>query len=209
MENKNNMIYNLMMNLLKKMQDSPESVTQNDKNFLTQIYSDLCKALKFSEHSAWQVDWCVEKWHNMKDKISGIAPYEVVNAGQNIILDNGATEMLKLICGTGGTPFDQANGKIYVGTDTTSENASQTGVIASGGNRAFANLDSGYPQVSGRTAVFRATFGEDAANFAWNEASVTNGSGVGSIAMNRKVSEMGTKNRGTWTMQITISLISA
>lgn len=206
---KNNIIYSMMMNVLSHMRENPESVTDEERSFLMKIYSALCKALEFSEHSAWQVDWCVEKWHSMQEKMSGVKPYEVVNAGQNVILDAGATEMLKLICGTGGTAFNQANAKIYVGTDTTPENASQTGVIASGGNKAFANIDSGYPQVSGRTAVFRATFGEDSANFAWNEASITNGSGVGSVAMNRKVSTMGTKMNGTWTMQITISLISA
>ena len=98
---------------------------------------------------------------------------------------------------------------MYVGTDTTPENASQTGVIAQSGNRAYANMDGGYPQVDGRTATFRASFGDDSANFAWNEASISNGTGVGSIAMNRKVSTMGTKSGGTWTLQMTISLVSA
>lgn len=204
-----NIVFQMMGELLSKMKENPESVTESDKAFLKKIYFDLCKSLKFSDHSAWAVEWVVEKWHSMEDKIAGIAPYEVVKEAQNIILDGGATEMLKLICGTGGTAYNNANAKIYVGTDTTSENASQTGVIAQGGNRAYANMDSGYPQVSGRTAVFRASFGEDEANFSWNEASVTNGSGVGSVAMNRKVSSMGTKNSGTWTLQITISLVSA
>ena len=200
-----NIIYDLMMNLLKKMQDDPSSVTESDREFLQNIYGDLCKALKFSEHSAWKVDWVVEKWHSMKDKMSGIAPYEVVNAGQNIILDKGATEMLKLICGASATAYNNGNAKIYVGSNATGESASQTGVIDS--NKAYANMDSGYPTVSGRTATFRATFGESSANFAWNEASITNG--VSGTAMNRKVVNMGTKNKGTWTIQITISLVSA
>lgn len=165
--------------------------------------------MNFSEHSAWAVEWTVEKWHSIEEKLAGIAPYETVTTGQNIILDGGANEMLKIICGTGGTAYNTTNAKIYVGTDTTSENASQTGVIAQGGNKAYANMDSGYPKVDGRTATFRASFSEGEANFAWNEASITNGTGVGSVAMNRKVSTMGTKSGGTWTLQLTISLVSA
>lgn len=204
-----NIIFEQMSELLKKMAENPDSVTETDILFLRYIYSGICKTLKFSEHSAWAVEWIVEKWHSMEEKLSGAKPYEVISTGQNIITDGGATEMLKLICGTGGTSYSQANAKIYVGTDTTPENASQTGVIASGGNKVFAGMDSGYPKVSGRTATFRASFGDDVANFAWNEASVTNGSGVGSVAMNRKVSSMGTKNGGTWTLQMVVSLVSA
>lgn len=202
-------VFKLMTDLLNKMKEHPESVTERDKAFLKKIRFDLNKALNFSDHSAWAVEWCVEKWNSMEEKMNGVAPYEVVRTGQNIILDAGATEMLRLICGTGGTAYNTANAKMYVGTDTTSENAAQTGVIATSGNRAYAAMDGGYPTVDGRTATFRASFGDDAANFAWNEASISNGAGVGSVAMNRKVSSMGTKNGGTWTLQMTISLVSA
>lgn len=205
----NKFIYNLMLDLLTKMKENPDSLTDEDKSFLKKIYSGLCKSLKFSEHSAWAVEWLVEKYHSMEEKLSGVAPYEVVSTGQNIILDAGATEMLKLICGTGGTAYNNTNAKMYVGTDTTPENASQTGVIAQSSNRAYANMDGGYPTVDGRTATFRASFGDDSANFPWNEASISNGTGVGSVAMNRKVSTMGTKSGGTWTLQMTISLVSA
>lgn len=204
-----NVIFELMANLLSKMKANPESVSESDKAFLRKIYSDICKSLDFSEHSAWAVEWAVEKWHSMEEKLSGVAPYEVVRDGQNIILDAGATELLKLICGTGGAAYNNANAKIYVGTDSTTENASQTGVIAGSSNKAFANMDSTYPQVSGRTATFRASFDDGSANFAWNEAALTNGTGVGSVAMNRKVSSMGVKNGGTWTLQLTISIVSA
>ena len=70
-------------------------------------------------------------------------------------------------------------------------------------------MDVGYPVVSNRTLIFRASFNNDTANFEWNEAAITNGTGVGNVAINRKVSSMGTKNGGTWTLQISISLVSA
>lgn len=206
---KKNFTYELFSNLLKEMNAHPEKVTDEDRSFLKNLYSQLCKALNYSEHSVWCVKWVIEKWNSMEEKLSGVAPYEVVTDSQNIILDAGANEMLKLICGTGGTSYSNANAKIYVGNNSTAENASQTGVIASGSERAYANMDSGYPVVDGRTVTFRATFGDGSANFVWNEASVTNGTGVGSIALNRKVSAMGTKNGGTWTLQMTVSVVSA
>lgn len=208
MPNKNE-TFAQILSLLAEMKAHPENVTEHDKVMLEQLHKSLCKATNTSEHFRWCAEWTVDKWHSMKDKLAGLAPYETVHEGQNIVLDGGANEILKLIAGTGGTAYNSTNAKIYVGTDTTSENASQTGVIASGGNKAYANMDSGYPIVDGRTATFRASFGDDSANFAWNEASITNGTGVGSIAMNRKVSSMGTKNGGTWTLQLTISLVSA
>ena len=207
MENKK--IFELMSDALNQLKNNPEKVTNSDKALLEKIYFDLCKSLKFSEHSAWKVDWLIEKWHSFSEKCSGIAPYETVTDGQNIILDTGANELLKIISGTGGAAYNNTNTKIYVGTSTTAENASQTGVIATGSNRAYASVDSGYPTVDGRTVIYRATFGDSEANFAWNEASIVNGTEVNSVAMNRKVSSMGTKNGGAWTIQITISLVSA
>ena len=194
---------------LKKMKENPNHVTESERAFLEKIYFDLCKSLNFSEHSAWKVEWLIEKWNSLSEKISGVAPYEVVSDGQNIILDNGANEILKIISGTGGTVYNNTNTKIYVGTSTTAENASQTGVLATGSNRAYAAVDPGYPTVDGRTVVYRATFGDAEANFAWNEASIVNGTEINAVAMNRKVSSMGTKNGGAWTIQITISLVSA
>lgn len=205
-----NFVFDLMMNLLSQMKNDPSSVTEEDRNKLDSLYRSLCQATNVSEHSKWAVEWVVEKWNSMKEKMDGIAPYEVLTTGQNIILDSGATAMLKLIIGdSSATAFNNANAKIYVGTDTTPENASQTGILASGANSAYAAMDSTYPVVDNRTVTFRATFGDGAANFAWREAAVTNGTGVGAVAMNRKVFDMGTKKNGTWTMQITISLLSA
>lgn len=206
--NKNSMVYNLFSGLLNEMKEHPENVSESDRKALDKIYSDLCKATGTSEHIRWVVNWAIEKWHSTADMLAGVAPYAVVRDGGNIVLDAGANEVLNLITGT-GTPFSSANAKIYVGTDATAENAAQIGVIATGANRAVADMETGYPTVSGRTVTFRATFGEDAANFDWNEASITNGTGASSVALNRKVAQMGTKNGGTWTMQIVLSLVSA
>ena len=203
--------YKAISKILENIAAKAESLTDAQKEELKNLRSTLNRALAFSEHVAWEVHWRVEKFLSKTfDEVlaTGEQPYEVCSDVQNIILDTGANEMLKLIGGvSGATAFSAANAKIYVGSDSTAEAASQTGVIAVT-NKAFAGMDGGYPSVSGRTIVFRASFGDSTANFAWNEAAITNGSGAGAIAMNRKVSALGTKTTGTWTLQLTISLTS-
>ena len=205
------MAFKALSAMLEKAAQNPENLTEAGREQLKSLRSVLNRALAFSEHVAWEVHWRVEKFLSKTfDEViaTGEQPYEVCSDVQNIILDTGANEMLKLIGGvSGATAFSAANAKIYVGSDSTAEAASQTGVIATT-NKAFAGMDSGYPSVSGRTIVFRASFDDATANFAWNEAAITNGSGAGAIAMNRKVSALGTKTTGTWTLQLTISLTS-
>lgn len=204
-----NILSEKMHKLLDEFEKHPEAVTQDDIQNMESLYSKLCRCLGISEHSQWRVEWKVDKWFDTARKIAGFGPDEVVTASQNIVLDTGANEMLKLISGTGGTEFNAANSIIYVGNDSTAENASQTGVIATGANRAYALMDTGYPVVTGRQMIYRASFGDTSANFQWNEASIMNGTGVNAVSMNRKVANLGTKASGTWTLQITISLTSA
>ncbi len=202
-------IYEKMCEVLDAMKNNPDSVTDEDMDLLNNLYSRLCKAMGISEHSQWRVEWRLEKWAETARKVAGFEPDEVLCDSQNIILDSGANEMLKLITGTGGTAFSAANAYIYVGTSSTAENASQGGILATGNNRAYAGMDVGYPVVNSRQMIYRASFGDSSANFAWNEASIVNGTGANAVAMNRKVSNMGTKSTGTWTLQITVSLTSA
>jgi len=203
--------YKAISAMLERAASNPEGLSDAQKEQLKSLRALLNKALGFSEHVAWEVRWRVEKFlsKTLDDVLSsGEKPYEVCTDVQNIILDTGANEMLKLIGGvSGAVAFSAANAKIYVGDDATAEAASQTGVLATT-NKAYAAMDGGYPFVSGRTIVFRASFDDSTANFAWRESAVTNGSGVGAISMNRKVSSLGTKVTGTWTLQITISLTS-
>lgn len=206
--NLKNLIIKKMNAMLDEMKNHPERISEDDEKNLNKLYTLLCKTLGISEHSQWRVEWRVEKWFDTARKLAGFAPDEIAVESQNIILDSGANEMLKLITGTGGTAFSAANAVMYVGTDNTPENVAQTGVLASGSNRAYASLDAGYPTVTGRQMIFRASFGDDDANFAWNEASIANGTGASAINMNRKVTSLGTKTTGTWTLQITVSLTS-
>lgn len=212
MEKKNifiNALYRKISSILDQMEKHPESITEKEKDMLSKLYSQICKALGISEHSQWRVTWQVEKWKDTARKLAGFAPDDIAMETQNIILDVGANEILRVLAGTGGQAYDANNAYIYVGTDTTRESADQIGVIATGANRAYAGMDIGYPVVTGRQAIYRASFGDTSANFQWAESAIVNGTGANAVAMNRKVVNLGTKVTGTWTLQITLSIVSA
>lgn len=211
-------IFDEAVDCLDKLKKTGEPLTDETESRLNRLFSLLCERKGLSEHSHWAVKWTVEKRNKITDKtpyeiLSGnFSPDEVATAVGNVILNGGATEMLKIICGISGSiPYSNANAKIYVGSDSTPERANQTGVLASGGQKEYAAMDSGYPSVpsSGRTAVFRATFGESKANFPWNEMSLVNGVSGSSTAMNRKQASMGTKNGGVWSIQLEVSIVDA
>lgn len=149
--------------------------------------------------------WKIEKYRS-EDDWRNNCPYAVEEFGGNLLLNEGITELLNLLIGATATPFNATNAKIGVGDGTTAADATQTGL--QGANKAFKAMDAGYPQVSGTTVTFKATFGTNEAAFAWNEFTVVNGADDTAINLNRKVESHGTKAAtDTWslTLQITIS----
>lgn len=191
---------------IRYLEKNPDKVTEEDQKILEKIYSSLCKVMGISESGKWCINWTVEKFKDRAAYESG-TPYETRVAAQNVILDNGANYMLKIIGGIDeAVPFSNKNAMIGVGKDSTPENASQTKLQDS--SAFYKKVESGYPQVSGRTIVYKATFDTSEANFAWNEFSIVNGDGVGGVALNRKVQSLGTKVTGIWSLQITISVTS-
>lgn len=193
---------------LQDMAKHPEKVTEEDKSKLESIYHLLCKTLGISESAKWCINWKAEKFAD-EAAYKANKPFETRVATQNIVVDVGATEMLKLICGiSGATPYNATNAKIGIGNDRTPENASQTALIATSPNVFYKGMESGYPKVEGRTMLFKSAFSTNEANFEWNEFAIVNGTGVGGVIMNRKVESLGTKVTGIWSLQITISLTS-
>jgi len=206
MSNKD-LLFKGMIKALDEMANSPDKVTKEQESFLNKMYSALCKTLGISEHAQWRVNWKVEKFHDELE-LNNKTPYEIACATQNIILNNGATEMLKLIGGiVGSTAFDNANAVINVGDSSAAENSSQAGLQAIT-NKYAQKVDASYPQVLGNQLIYKSTFNNDVANFQWNEFCIQNGTGAGAIAMNRKVQNLGTKNGGIWSVQITLSITS-
>jgi len=134
----------------------------------------------------------------------GIKPNISVHEG-NVALNEGLGELIDIICGLGSpTLWDNTNARLGVGDSNTAEDASQTGLL--GTNKAYKAMDTGYPQRSNQTAIWRATFGGDEANFSWQEFTVVNASDDSGKNLNRKVADKGTKSSGeTWTLELQIT----
>jgi len=99
--------------------------------------------------------------------------------------------------------FDANYAEIGVGDSTTAEDPTQTDLL--GVNTYYKGMDSGYPTITNQTVTFRATFGPNEANFAWNEFTVRHS--VTLINLNRKVEAKGTKSLGeTWIVELSITL---
>ena len=119
-------------------------------------------------------------------------------------LNEGINELWTLACSASGTKYDSTNARVGVGNGTTPADASQGGL--QGASTAFAAMDGGYPTYgTSQQAVFQGTFGDAAANFAWEEFTVDNGATANKNLL-RKVQNKGTKNGGTWVLRITATI---
>lgn len=156
-----------------------------------------------AEHAKWQPHWRIEKYHGVE------APknlYAVEEFDSNILLNEGITLLLTLLIGGAGTAYNNANARIGVGDSTTAAAATQTGLQAAV-NKAWKSMDATYPQVTGQTATFRASFGASEANFAWQEYTLVNAADDTGTNLNRKVENHGTKANGdTWVIQVSITI---
>ena len=124
----------------------------------------------------------------------------------NVALNEGLQLLIDIIIGedTTSNKWDSDHANIGVGDGTTSEDASQTGL--QGTNKEYEGMDSGYPQRSGQTAIWRATFDGTKANFHWQEFTVVNATDDTGANLLRKVTDKGTKSSGeTWTVEIQVT----
>jgi hypothetical protein len=113
-----------------------------------------------------------------------------------------------------GNPWSNGNAFMGVGDSSTAEAATQTELQAAT-NRFYKAMNATYPSRVNQTVTFQSDFISTEANYVWNEwtisASATTVSGggftTGTINLNRKVSALGTKSTGTWTLtaQVTFS----
>lgn len=132
--------------------------------------------------------------------------YEVSQIEDNILLNEGIQLLEDLLMGAGGTAYNNANSRLGVGDSSAAESASHTGLQAAT-NKFWKAVESGYPSRSNQTITWRAIFGADDANFAWNEFTVVNAADDSGTNLNRKVSNQGTKASGQiWTLDVTLTI---
>lgn len=188
------------MSMSKKLLLKLIEANKENKEFLRYVLDKLSENLGITENAHWKCDWKLIKWDTDINN-----PYEVVDVARNIVLDVGVEELWKIVGGlAGATPFSNGNAVIGVGRNNTAEAATQTGLLDA--SAVYKAIESNFPTVSGRTITYQATFGNDEANFTWNEMTVQNGTGANAKALNRRVQNLGTKVAGNWTLRVTFSL---
>jgi len=142
------------------------------------------------------------------DKIREMFPDRLVDVKEvkgNVFLNEGIQFIWQAVTGQTGLTYFGSNSCLGVGDGTAAEAATQTGL--QGTNKYYKQVDSGYPQISGTSVVFQATFGSTEANFNWFEWTVANGCGDTYVNLNRKYAVMGTKQSGaTWILQVTLTI---
>lgn len=158
------------------------------------------------ERLGFKPEWEIRKFRNdesfKKDK-----PYAIEKIEGNLILDEGATLLQALLIGGAGTAWDNSNSYLGVGDSNTAAAESQTGLLAAT-NKLYKAMEATFPSTAARVTTWKAIFGTSDANWAWEEFSLSNGSGGDSATnMNRKVSSKGTKTSGeTWTLYFKLTV---
>jgi hypothetical protein len=149
----------------------------------------------------------IEPYRGREDEFHRLfKPYEVIEGGENCLLNTGIDEMWDLITGvvSGATHiFDAAAATIGVGDSNTAAGPTNTDLSAAT-NKAYVAMDSPYPTSTTQKATFQASFGAAVANYVWNEWVIKQATSA--KCLNRKVENLGTKTGGTWTLQVTITL---
>lgn len=158
------------------------------------------------ERATWQPRIELRKYHTPAgEDIAGLDPVEVIVEEGNLLTTAGATRLLTLLIGGGGSAYNNANSYLGVGDSTTAAAVGQTDLQAATNKKRKA-MDSGYPQVSAATVTWRATFGTSDANWAWQEWGVFNASAAGTM-LNRKVTSLGTKtSAATWQLTVSVTV---
>jgi len=171
----------------------------------------------------WKSEWHIYKWNDPDNQVARMLRNGICTVEEairqfperflghekfegNVALNEGLQLLIDIITGidTVSNKWDNANARLGVGDGTVAEDATQTGL--QGTTTTFVGMDTGYPQRSGQTAIWQATFDGTTGNHSWQEFTVVNGADDTATNLNRKVVDKGTKASGeTWTLQLQIT----
>ena len=147
--------------------------------------------------------WTIHRYANDKD-FKDDKFYNKSEFEGNVLLNEGITELAKLLIGDTATAYSNGNAYLGVGESTTAASATQTGLL--GSSKTYKGMETSYPSIASQTVTWRAVFGSSDANNAWQEFTVVNASTDTGDNLNRKVSDQGTKVSGqTWTLDLEIT----
>ncbi len=110
--------------------------------------------------------WTIRKFRNDED-YKADRPYEVSSFEGNLLVNEGINEVWKLVCGSGGTQYSNANAYLIVGTGSGAADPTDTEATFTSGVKK--GMDTGYPTYgTNQKATWKATYGANDANQAWN-----------------------------------------
>ena len=98
--------------------------------------------------------------------------------------------------------YDGSNAHIGVGDGTAAFNSTQTDLQGAVKTRMLVDNT---PIRTANQLEFKATYGSDDANHAWDEWGVFNAASGGEM-LNRKVEPLGTKTGGLWVLTVTLAV---
>jgi len=152
--------------------------------------------------------WKLEKFEAKNSKEieeKGIEPYETIVSEKDVLLNEGITTLINLICGLGSpTAWDNTNARIGVGNDATAPVATQTGLI--GASKVFKGMNATYPQISGQDAIWQADFIDGEGEWNWLEETIVNAADDSGDNLCRQNTDLGVKPAGqTWRLTATIT----
>lgn len=115
----------------------------------------------------------------------------------------GVNLIAQALTGT-SVPFNAETARIGVGDGQAAFSIEHQDLT--GANKFRKKVEAGYPIVDPPDITFKAIFGPDEANFAWNEWGIFNAE-TGGTMLDRVVESNGTKQANqTWILEVTVSL---
>lgn len=130
----------------------------------------------------------------------------------------GLNRLTSLLIAGGGQAITNTSARIGFGDDNTAASVGQTDLVAASGSthRFFSVMDATYPQQANGVLTVKTTVGSADGNFTagWQEwgidvgtPSVSNGTTVNALLVNRKVASLGTKASGaSWAFTGTVTI---
>jgi hypothetical protein len=138
------------------------------------------------------------------------------DATSNLLTTAGLSRLTSLLIGAGGQALTATATRLGVGDSSTAATVADTdlGAAAGSAHRQFYVMDSTYPTQSAGVLTCKSTFASADATFAWAEwlidvgtPTVSNGTTVNALALNHKISSLGTKASGAaWALTATVTI---
>ena len=165
----------------------------------------IVQSIRILERAFENAVWTIRKFAN-DEAVRKNRPYEVVSFKGNCLCNEGINEILTIIgSASSGTKYDNTNANLIVGTGSGAANPTDTEATFTSGVKK--GMEASYPTYgTSQKITFKANYGSEDANQAWNEFGVLNAAASGKL-LNRKVSSQGTKISGqTWELNLEIAL---